>query len=148
MSLYDAYIASTGNVLAAKRIRVCASEKGKPVVRRGRKAHGPPSWEVAGLSNSKGGATMLRPQSGKRVRMQSHLKHSRTRLMFHSSSGLSHCRFRRPAEKRKALNAYKKLPLSFIPNESQTDEAVRYYAQGAGYIPSDLVVMAELMTAA
>ena len=49
---------------------------------------------------------------------------------------------------RKALNAYKKLPLSFIPNESQTDEAVRYYAQGAGYIPSDLVVMAELMTAA
>jgi hypothetical protein len=55
--------------------------------------------------------------------MQSHLKHSRTRLMFHSSSGLSHCRFRRPAEKRKALNAYKKLPLSFIPNESQTDEA-------------------------
>jgi hypothetical protein len=80
--------------------------------------------------------------------MQSHLKHSRTRLKFHSSSGLSHCRFRRPAEKRKALNAYKKLPLSFIPNESQTDEAVRYYAQGAGYIPSDLVVTAELMTAA
>jgi hypothetical protein len=81
--------------------------------------------------------------------MQSHLIHSRTRLMFHSSSGLSHCRFRRPAEKRKALNAYKKLPLSFIPNESQTDEAVRrYYAQGAGYIPSDLVVTAELMTAA
>ena len=82
------------------------------------------------------------------VRMQSHLKHSRTRLMFHSSSGLSHCRFRRPAEKRIALNAYKKLPLSFVPNESQTDEAVRYYAQGAGYIPSDLVVTAELMTAA
>jgi hypothetical protein len=26
------------NVPAAKRIRVCASEKGKPVVRRGRKA--------------------------------------------------------------------------------------------------------------
>jgi hypothetical protein len=80
--------------------------------------------------------------------MQSHLKHSRTRLMFHSSSGLSHCRFRRPAEKRKALNAYMKLPLSFIPNESQTDEAVHYYAQGAGYIASDLVVTAELMTAA
>jgi hypothetical protein len=55
MSLYDAYIASTGNVLAAKRIRVCASEKGKPVVRRGRKAHGPPhnkSGEVAGLPNN------------------------------------------------------------------------------------------------
>ena len=49
---------------------------------------------------------------------------------------------------RKALNAYKKLPHSFIPNESQTDEAVHYYAQGAGYIPSDLVVTAELMTAA
>jgi hypothetical protein len=49
---------------------------------------------------------------------------------------------------RKALKAYKKPPLSFIPNESQTDEAVRYYAQGAGYIPSDLVVTAELMTAA
>ena len=49
---------------------------------------------------------------------------------------------------RKALNAYKKLPHSFIPNESQTDEAVHYYAQGAGYIPSDLVVTAGLMTAA
>ena len=80
--------------------------------------------------------------------MQSHVKLSRTRLMFHSSSGLSHRRFRHPAEKRKALNAYKKLPLSFIPNESQTDEAVRYYAQGAGYIPSYLVVTAELVTAA
>jgi hypothetical protein len=32
-----------------------------------------------------------------------------------------------------ALDAYNKLPLSFIPNEDQTDEAVRYYAQGAGY---------------
>jgi hypothetical protein len=33
-----------------------------------------------------------------------------------------------------ALDAYKKLPLSFIPNKGQsTDEAVRYYAQGAGY---------------
>ena len=32
-----------------------------------------------------------------------------------------------------ALNAYQKLPLSFVPNEGQTDEAVRYYAQGAGY---------------
>jgi hypothetical protein len=62
--------------------------------------------------------------------------------MFHSSSGLSHCKFRRPAEKRKAPNAYKKLPLSFIPNESQTIGAARYYAQGVGYIPSDLVVTA------
>jgi hypothetical protein len=32
-----------------------------------------------------------------------------------------------------ALEAYEKLPLSFVPNEGQTDEAVRYYAQGAGY---------------
>jgi hypothetical protein len=32
-----------------------------------------------------------------------------------------------------AIDAYGKLPLSFIPNEGQTDEAVRYYAQGAGY---------------
>jgi hypothetical protein len=32
-------------------------EKGKPVVRRGRKAQGPSVWEVAGLSNSSGGAT-------------------------------------------------------------------------------------------
>jgi hypothetical protein len=32
-----------------------------------------------------------------------------------------------------ALDAYGKLPLSFIPNVGQTDEAVPYYAQGAGY---------------
>src|ERR687897_709621 len=32
-----------------------------------------------------------------------------------------------------AIDAYEKLPLSFVPNEGQTDEAVRYYAQGAGY---------------
>jgi hypothetical protein len=35
--------------------------------------------------------------------------------------------------KKEALNAYGKLPLSFVPNEGQTDKAVRYYAQGAGY---------------
>src|SRR5215212_6236640 len=35
--------------------------------------------------------------------------------------------------KKEALDAYKKLPLSFVPNEGQTDKAVRYYAQGAGY---------------
>ena len=34
---------------------------------------------------------------------------------------------------REALNAHEKLPLSFIPNEGQTNEAVRYYAEGAGY---------------
>ena len=34
---------------------------------------------------------------------------------------------------KEALNAYQKLPLSFVPNEGLTDEAVRYYAQGAGY---------------
>src|SRR5919107_546202 len=45
----------SGNAPVAKGIRVCASEKGKPVVRRGRKAHGPPSWEVAGLPNSAAG---------------------------------------------------------------------------------------------
>src|SRR5215217_907084 len=32
-----------------------------------------------------------------------------------------------------AQDAYEKLPLSFVPNEGQTDQAVRYYAQGAGY---------------
>jgi guanyl-specific ribonuclease Sa len=35
--------------------------------------------------------------------------------------------------KKDALNAYEKIPLSFVPNEGQTDKAVRYYAQGAGY---------------
>ena len=35
--------------------------------------------------------------------------------------------------KKEALNAYDKLPLFFIPNEGQTDQAVRYYARGAGY---------------
>jgi hypothetical protein len=34
---------------------------------------------------------------------------------------------------KEALDAYGKLPLSFISNEGQTDKAVRYYAQGAGY---------------
>jgi hypothetical protein len=34
---------------------------------------------------------------------------------------------------KEALDAYAKLPLSFVPNEGQTDKAVRYYAQGAGY---------------
>jgi Beta-propeller repeat len=35
---------------------------------------------------------------------------------------------------RETLDAYEKLPLSFVPNEGQsTNEAVRYYAQGAGY---------------
>ena len=55
---------------AGKRIRVCASEKGKPVVRRGRKAQGPSSWEAAGLSNSSGGATKLRPYKEEWVRMR------------------------------------------------------------------------------
>jgi hypothetical protein len=34
---------------------------------------------------------------------------------------------------KEALDAYGKLPLSFVPNEGQTDKVVRYYAQGAGY---------------
>ena len=58
----------------------------------------------------------------------------------HSSVGSTHDQSRalsQPAapqmSEKEALNAYEKLPLSFIPNEDQTDEAVRYYAQGAGY---------------
>jgi hypothetical protein len=47
------------------RISVCASEKGKPVVRQGRKAYGPSRYEVAGLSNSSGGAIMFRLNRGK-----------------------------------------------------------------------------------
>ena len=43
-SMYGAFIASTGDVPADKRIRACASEKGKPVVRRERKAYGPPIY--------------------------------------------------------------------------------------------------------
>ena len=34
---------------------------------------------------------------------------------------------------KEVVDAYSKLPLSFIPNEGQTDKVVRYYAQGAGY---------------
>ena len=51
-----------------------------------------------------------------------------------------------PLRREKRETPTRSSPLSFIPNESQADEAVRYYAQGAGYIPSDLVVTAELMT--
>ena len=35
--------------------------------------------------------------------------------------------------KRRATDAYAKLPLAFTPNAGQTDHSVRYYAQGAGY---------------
>ena len=35
--------------------------------------------------------------------------------------------------KRRAADAYAKLPLAFTPNAGQTDHSVRYYAQGAGY---------------
>src|SRR6266576_1015461 len=34
--------------------------------------------------------------------------------------------------RRHARDAYANLPLSFIPNRGQTDERVRYYAQGSG----------------
>src|SRR5215203_4531484 len=54
----------------------------------------------------------------------------------HSSAGSTQDQSRTAApqmSEKEALNAYKKLPLSFIPNEGQTEEAVRYYAQGAGY---------------
>jgi hypothetical protein len=58
----------------------------------------------------------------------------------HSSVGNTHDQsmaLSQPAapqmSEQEALKAYEKLPLSFIPNEGQTDKAVRYYAQGAGY---------------
>jgi hypothetical protein len=35
--------------------------------------------------------------------------------------------------RQRALDAYGKLPLSFIPNAGQMDPSVRFYAQGAGY---------------
>jgi hypothetical protein len=37
------------------------------------------------------------------------------------------------SERDEVIDAYRKLPLSFVANAGQTDEAVRYYAQGAGY---------------
>ena len=37
------------------------------------------------------------------------------------------------AAERRATDAYASLPLAFVPNAGQTDERVRYYAQGAGY---------------
>ena len=39
-------------------------DKGKPAVKWGRKAYGPPRREVAGPSNGSGGVTKLRPQRG------------------------------------------------------------------------------------
>src|SRR5215208_4420544 len=54
----------------------------------------------------------------------------------HSSAGSTQDQSRAAApqmSEKEALDAYGKLPLSFVPNEGQTDEAVRYYAQGAGY---------------
>ena len=51
-----------------------------------------------------------------------------------ASSGVSEATVAPQMSEEEALKAYGKLPLSFIPNEGQaTDEAVRYYAQGAGY---------------
>jgi hypothetical protein len=51
-----------------------------------------------------------------------------------ASSGVSEATVAPQISEQEALKAYGKLPLSFIPNEGQaTDEAVRYYAQGAGY---------------
>jgi Beta-propeller repeat len=54
----------------------------------------------------------------------------------HSSAGSTQDQSRAAApqmSEKEALNAYEKVPLSFVPNEGQTEEAVRYYAQGAGY---------------
>ena len=45
---------------------------------------------------------------------------------------------------RRALDAYGKLPLSFVPNRGQTDKRVRYYAQGPGfgfYLTADKAVL-------
>jgi beta-propeller repeat-containing protein len=38
-----------------------------------------------------------------------------------------------PADARRVGQAYAKLPVSFVPNAGQTDESVRYQAQGAGF---------------
>nr|MDP9463107.1 SBBP repeat-containing protein [Actinomycetota bacterium] len=38
-----------------------------------------------------------------------------------------------PADRQQAASAYAKLPVSFVENQGQTDERVRYYAQGNGY---------------
>jgi hypothetical protein len=53
----------------------------------------------------------------------------------HSSAGTTHDQSRAAPQmsEQEALDAYGKLPLSFIPNKGQTDKAVSYYAQGAGY---------------
>jgi hypothetical protein len=55
----------------------------------------------------------------------------------HSSAGSTHDQSRAAApsqmSEKEALDAYGKLPLSFVANEGQTEKAVRYYAQGAGY---------------
>jgi hypothetical protein len=37
------------------------------------------------------------------------------------------------ATKKRVADTYAKLPLSFVPNVGQTDERVRYYAQGQGF---------------
>src|SRR5438552_7500104 len=37
------------------------------------------------------------------------------------------------ARERRVERAYGRLPLSFIPNDGQTDQRVRYYARGAGF---------------
>jgi hypothetical protein len=51
----------------------------------GRKAQGLPSWEVAGLSNSVGGTTMLCSQRGG-AQMQPHTKDSHTSPVLHQGS--------------------------------------------------------------
>jgi Beta-propeller repeat len=52
----------------------------------------------------------------------------------HSGAGASVSQPATPQmSEKEAIDAYGKLPLAFISNEGQTDEAVRYYAQGAGY---------------
>ena len=61
--------------------------EGKPAARQGRKAQGPPSWDLAGLSNNSAGATMLRPYGEQRERMRPSTNDiSHASLALHSSS--------------------------------------------------------------
>ena len=63
-------------------------DKGKPAVRRGRNAYGPPSWEVAGLSNGSGGATKLRPSERGEGADATLFQTQPMRLVLHLSSEL------------------------------------------------------------
>ena len=55
----------------------CALRKGKPVVRRGRKAYGPPTcvWEIAGLPNRAAGHQHSALSEGRAQILYVHSKH-------------------------------------------------------------------------